>query len=178
MFSPTSLKLFFYRISPTRTNSILLLCPKAASFSKGAGSFHIHRKTMERVGCTGRSRYSGATKLGTQLEFFWVISDKTWFYAPKHICQVALRVFEAKNWFSSAKVQTGANRPKMVPNGQKTCYIDHLGPFWGIGKSAMFGHFWSQKGLFGPPCAHESFPFKTYSSVTTEEKVVFVRNTH
>ena len=151
MFSPTSLKLFFYRISPTRTNSILLLCPKAASFSKGAGSFDIHHKTLERVGCIGRSRYSGATKLGTQLEFFWVISDKTWFYAPKHICQVALRVFEAKNWFSSAKVQTGANRPKMVPNGQKHVILiiwDHFGALASLPCLAIFG---PKRAFLDPP---------------------------
>ena len=33
-----------------------------------------------------------------------------------------------------------------------------FGPFRSlrdIGKPAMFGHFWSQKGLFGPHCAQD-----------------------
>ena len=81
-------------------------------------------------------------------------------------------------------IKKGPNGPKMAPNDQKHDLLiiwDLFGPprpLRDIGKPAMFGHFWSQKGLFGPPCAHESFPFKTYSSVTTEEKVVFVRYTH
>ena len=33
--------------------------------------------------------------------------------------------------------------------------MDPLGPLWDIGKPAMFGHFWPQKGHFGPPCAHD-----------------------
>ena len=30
-----------------------------------------------------------------------------------------------------------------------------LRPLWDIGKPAMFGHFWQQKGHFGPLCAHD-----------------------
>ena len=33
--------------------------------------------------------------------------------------------------------------------------FDPFRPLLDIGKPAMFGHFWSQKGLFGPPCAHD-----------------------
>ena len=33
--------------------------------------------------------------------------------------------------------------------------MDPLKPLWDIGKPAMYGHFWPQKGLFGPPCAHD-----------------------
>ena len=48
----------------------------------------------------------------------------------------------------------GPNGPKMAPNGQKhviLIILDPLRPFWDIGKSAMFGHFWPKKGHFGPP---------------------------
>ena len=47
------------------------------------------------------------------------------------------------------------------PEWSKTCCIDHrehfvpFRPLKDIGKPAMFGHFWSQKGLFGPPCAQD-----------------------
>ena len=30
-----------------------------------------------------------------------------------------------------------------------------LRPLWGIGEPAMLGHFWPQKGHFGPLCAHD-----------------------
>ena len=33
--------------------------------------------------------------------------------------------------------------------------LDPFRPLWDIGKPAMYGHFWPQKGLFGPPCAHD-----------------------
>ena len=33
--------------------------------------------------------------------------------------------------------------------------LDPLRPLWDLGKPAMFGHFWPQKGHFGPPCAHD-----------------------
>ena len=47
------------------------------------------------------------------------------------------------------------------PEWSKTCCIDHrehfvpFRPLKDIGKPAMFGHFRSQKGLFGPPCAQD-----------------------
>ena len=51
-------------------------------------------------------------------------------------------------------IQKSPTGPKMAPNGQKhviLIILDPLRPFWDIGKSAMFGHFWPEKGHFGPP---------------------------
>ena len=76
-------------------------------------------------------------------------------------------MFEAKNWFSSGKVQIGANRPKMVKNMLYWSFatiLDSPRPLWDIGKPAMFGHFWSQKGLFGSPRAHLFFTFIPWSA--------------
>ena len=58
-------------------------------------------------------------------------------------------------------IQTYPNGPKLVTNGQKMLnwsfgiILDPLRPLWDNGKPAMFGHFWSQKGLFGPPFAQD-----------------------
>ena len=46
----------------------------------------------------------------------------------------------------------------MVKNTLYSSFLaifDPLRPLLDIGKPAMFGHFWSQKGLFGPPRAHD-----------------------
>ena len=55
-----------------------------------------------------------------------------------------------------------SKRVQMGPKLSKTCYVDHLGPcpfrpLLDISMPAMFGHFWSQKGLFGPLRAHDFF---------------------
>ena len=47
---------------------------------------------------------------------------------------------------------------QMVKNMSYWSFCINLVPIWplrDIGKSVMFGHFWPEKGLFGPPCAHE-----------------------
>ena len=48
----------------------------------------------------------------------------------------------------------------MGPKLSKTCFIGHLGPspfrpLLDISMPAMFGHFWSQKVLFGPLRPHD-----------------------
>ena len=89
---------------------------------------------------------------------FWIISDKTWFFAPNHFGQEALFCFEAKNF---CFVWNDPKESKWAQNDHKwprICYIDHFGsfwdprkPLWNISNPAMFGHFWPKKGFFGPP---------------------------
>ena len=60
-----------------------------------------------------------------------------------------------QNHFLSEKVQKGAKRPKMSPNDQKHVILTirgSFGPYWDIGKPAMFGHSWSQKGHYAHNC--------------------------
>ena len=48
--------------------------------------------------------------------------------------------------------------PQMVKNMLYWSFgiiLGPLRPLWDIGKPAMFGHFWPQKGHFGPLCAHD-----------------------
>ena len=52
----------------------------------------------------------------------------------------------------------GPKWPQMVKNMLYWSFgiiLDPLTPLWDLGKPAMFGHFWPQKGHFGPPCAHD-----------------------
>ena len=52
----------------------------------------------------------------------------------------------------------GPKWPQMVKNMLYWSFgiiLDPLRPLWDIGKPAMFGHFWPQKGHFGPLCAHD-----------------------
>ena len=58
----------------------------------------------------------------------------------------------------SKRVQMIPKWPQMVKNMLYWSFgiiLAPLRPLWDIGKPAMFGHFWSQKGLFGPPCAQD-----------------------
>ena len=51
----------------------------------------------------------------------------------------------------------GPKWPQMVKNmlyWSSGIILGPLRPLWDIGKLAMFGHFWPQKGHFGPLCAH------------------------
>ena len=56
------------------------------------------------------------------------------------------------------RVQMGPKWPQMVKNMLYWSFgiiLGPLRPLWDIGKPAMFGHFWPQKGHFGPLCAHD-----------------------
>ena len=52
----------------------------------------------------------------------------------------------------------GPKWPQMIKNMLYWSFgiiLDPLRPLWEISKPAMYGHFWPQKGHFGPPCAHD-----------------------
>ena len=56
------------------------------------------------------------------------------------------------------RVQMGPKWPQMVKNMLYWSFgiiLGPLRPLWDIGKPAMFGHFWPQKGHFGTPCAYD-----------------------
>ena len=58
----------------------------------------------------------------------------------------------------SKRVQLGPKWPQMVKNMLYWSFgiiLDPFRPLFDLGKPAMFGHFWPQKGHFGPPCAHD-----------------------
>ena len=92
---------------------------------------------------------------------FWTISNKNWYFAPKHLCHTILCPFRAKNHFLSEMVQKGLEGPKRVPNGQKHLgwpfwsLLDHFGPLWSVDKPAMFCHFWSKMDHFWAIPSHE-----------------------
>ena len=78
---------------------------------------------------------------------FWTISNKNWFFAPKHLRQTLLCQFGARISFLSEMVQKGPDGPKRVPNGQKHLgwpfwsLLDPFGPLWNADRPAMFGQF-------------------------------------
>ena len=62
--------------------------------------------------------------------------------------------FGAKNQVLSEMIQKGSNGPKKIKNMLYWSFgtmFDPFRPLLDIGKPAMFGHFWSQKEVFGPP---------------------------
>ena len=92
-------------------------------------------------------------------------------YHPSMMCPVGSRMALLGPKMAGLLIcQCSPKGSQMAPNSQynmvlimgpfssqmiKKCYIsDHLGPLgphWHIRMPAMFGHFWSQKGHFGPP---------------------------
>ena len=91
---------------------------------------------------------------------FGIISEKTWFFASKRQSAFWPKWFGAKNQVLSGIIPRSPNGSKMAPSDQKHVILtdwDPFGPQWtmDIKKPAMFGHFWPQKGHFGPPCAHD-----------------------
>ena len=87
---------------------------------------------------------------------FWTISNKNWFFAPKHLWQTLLVLLGQKNHFClewSKRVQMGPKWPTRVKNS----YVDYFGPFWtlldylGMLTSlqwlAIFGPKWTIFGL-------------------------------
>ena len=62
---------------------------------------------------------------------FWIISDKTWFFASKQKSASWPKWFGAKNQVLSEIIQKSPNGPKMTPNSQKyviLIILDHFGP--------------------------------------------------
>ena len=92
---------------------------------------------------------------------FLIISHKLDFLPRKHKVLLGQSDLEPKikcclKWFQ--RVQMGPKWPQMVKNMLYWSFgiiLDPLTPLWDLGKPAMFGHFWPQKGHFGPPCAHD-----------------------
>ena len=96
---------------------------------------------------------------GTHLDSFGLFQTKLDFLPQKHKVRASWpKWFEAKNQILSEMIQKSPNGPEMAPNGQKhviSIILDPLRPVWDICEPAMFSHFWPEKGLFGPPCAHD-----------------------
>ena len=95
------------------------------------------------------------------LDPFWSFHTKLDFLPRKHKVLLGQSDLEPKikcclKWFQ--RVQMGPKWPQMVKNMLYWSFgiiLDPLTPLWDLGKPAMFGHFWPQKGHFGPPCAHD-----------------------
>ena len=70
----------------------------------------------------------------------------------KHFVFLKHKIKFCLKWFK--KVPLGPKWHQLVTNMLYWSFwiiLDPLRPFWDIGKSAMFGHFWPEKGHFGPP---------------------------
>ena len=86
--------------------------------------------------------------LGTLLgpsDPFWTVSNKNWYFAPKHLCQPLLCPFGAKKSFLSKMVQKGPDGPKMGPKWSKTFRLTILvpfGPFWTTLECWQACHVW------------------------------------
>ena len=76
---------------------------------------------------------------------FWTVSNKNWYFAPKHLCQPLLCPFGAKKSFLSEMVQKGPDGPKMGPKWSKTLRLTILvpfGPFWTTLECWQACHVW------------------------------------
>ena len=76
--------------------------------------------------------------------------------AKKHFVLSRQKINFCVKW--SKRVQMVQKWPQMVKNMLYWSFgiiLGPLRPLWDIGKPAMFGHFWPQKGHFGPLCAHD-----------------------
>ena len=60
---------------------------------------------------------------------FWIISEKTWFFASKTQSASWPKWFVAKNQVLSEMIQKSPKGPKMAPNGQKHVILIILCPF-------------------------------------------------
>ena len=60
---------------------------------------------------------------------FWTISNKNWYFAPKHLCKTLFCPFGAKKSFLSEMVQKGPDGPKRGPKWSKTLRSAILVPF-------------------------------------------------
>ena len=88
---------------------------------------------------------------------FWTISNKNWYFAPKHLCQPLLCPFGAKKSFLSKMVQKGPDGPKMGPKWSKTFRLTILvpfGPFWTTLECWQACHVWPFLVQNGPFLGH------------------------
>ena len=84
---------------------------------------------------------------------FWTVSNKNWYFAPKHLCQPLLCPFGAKKSFLSKMVQKGPDGPKMGPKWSKTFRLTILvpfGPFWTALECWQACHVWPFLVQIGP----------------------------
>ena len=98
---------------------------------------------------------------------FWTISNKNWYFAPKHLCKTLFCPFGAKKSFLSEMVQKGPDGPKRGPKWSKRLRLTILvpfGPLWSVDKPAMLGHFWAIP-------SHERW---TQSKKKTHHRVIYV----
>ena len=95
------------------------------------------------------------------LDPFWSFHTKLDFLPRKHKVLLGQSDLEQKLKFCvkwPKRVQMGPKWPQMVKNMLYWSFgiiLDPFRPLLDLGKPAMFGHFWPQKGHFGPPCAHD-----------------------
>ena len=77
-------------------------------------------------------------------------------FCSEHFGREALCVFEANNWFSSRKVQNGANRAKMVKNILYWSFetiLDTLRPLWDtLASLSCLAIFGPKRAFCDPPC--------------------------
>ena len=88
---------------------------------------------------------------------FWTVSNKNWYFAPKHLCQPLLCPFGAKKSFLSKMVQKGPDGPKMGPKWSKTFRLTILvpfGPFWTTLECWQACHVWPFLVQNGPFLGH------------------------
>ena len=88
---------------------------------------------------------------------FRTISNKNWYFAPKHLCQPLLCPFGAKKSFLSKMVQKGPDGPKMGPKWSKTFRLTILvpfGPFWTTLECWQACHVWPFLVQNGPFLGH------------------------
>ena len=75
-----------------------------------------------------KSFWTFQTLLGPSGPFF-TISNKNWYFAPKHLCKTLFCRFGAKKSFLSEMVQKGADGPKLGPKWSKRLTLTILVPF-------------------------------------------------
>ena len=97
---------------------------------------------------------------------FWTISNKNWYFAPKHLCKTLFCPFGAKKSFLSEMVQKGPDGPKRGPKWSKRLRLIILvpfGAFWTTFERWQTCHVWPFVIKIGPflasPC-HERWTSK------------------
>ena len=92
---------------------------------------------------------------------FWIISNKNWYFAPKHLCKTLFCRFGAKKSFLSEMVQKGPDGPKRGPKWSKRLMLTILvpfGPFWTTLECWQACHncpFWVKMDHFWAIPSHE-----------------------
>ena len=88
---------------------------------------------------------------------FWTISNKNWYFAPKHLCKTLFCPFGAKKSFLSEMVQKGPDGPKRGPKWSKRLRLTILvpfGPLWTTLERWQACHVWPFLVQNGPFLGH------------------------